>query len=82
MKTTRAVYGSSYLAIYIRKDELDKLLDGEFMELDLYAEASLIAPLGVGVFLMEPGLAALKLVVRAERRAYGKGRTSWKRFPP
>ena len=82
MRATRAVYGSKYLALYIRGAELDKLLDGRPLALDLYAETTLIQEAGVFVWLEEFGLEALKTVVRAERRAYGKGRTRWKRFPP
>jgi hypothetical protein len=79
---SRAVYGSKYLAIYVKGTELDKLLDGRAVELDLFAEAFPLGDKQVIVGLMPDGLAALRTVVRAERKAYGKGRTRWKRFPP
>jgi len=82
VRATRAVYGSKYLALYIRGAELDELLDGKGLALDLYAETTLLDGAAVGVFLLPVALEALKTVVRAERRAYGRGRTRWKRFPP
>jgi hypothetical protein len=82
VRATRAVYGSKYLALYIRGPELDKLLDGLALGLDLYAETTLLGEAQVIVALMPDGLKALQTVVRAERSAYGKGRTRWKRFPP
>ena len=82
MRATRAVYGSKYLALYIRGAELDELLDGKVILLDLYAETTLLDEAGVFVRLGPYGLDALKTVVRAERKAYGRGRTCWKRFPP
>jgi len=79
---SRAVYGSKYLAIYVKGPELDKLLDGRDAWLELYAEKTPLGGLGVWVGVEGDSLEALKTVVRAERRAYGKGRTRWKRFPP
>lgn len=79
---SRAVYGSKYLAIYVKGTLLDELLDGRGVVLDLYAEKTLLGEGEVVVFLAPDGLEALKIVVRAERRAYGKGRTRFKSFPP
>jgi len=78
---TRAVYDSGYLAVYVEKGELDQLLDGLTVSVRLLAGQTEIGEGQVLVALMPLGMATLRKVVRAERRAYGRGRVRFKRWP-
>ena len=69
MTASRAVYGSGYLGVYVRGEELRDLAAGKVIEVDFYLEKRLIEAEVVLIAMTESAAATLALAINAEGAA-------------